>query len=72
MPTRKKNDGPFVALHTQVSGRVAAWLIEMKQEGYVTTCTDAVHQGLILLYCKLKNIEQAEEEKEPTDDEGAS
>jgi hypothetical protein len=49
MPSKKTTNGPRVILHTQVTGRVAAWLVEMKDEGYVTSYTDAIHQGLILL-----------------------
>ena len=60
MPTRKKIDGPHVALHSQISGIVAEWLIEMKDAGYVNNYTDAVNQGVVLLYEKFKTLASVE------------
>jgi hypothetical protein len=52
-----------VALHSQISGVVAEWLIEMKDAGYVNNYTDAVNRGLILLYEKFKTLAPAEGEQ---------
>ena len=60
MPTRKKIDEPHVALHSQISGIVAEWLIEMKDAGYVNNYTDAVNQGVVLLYEKFKTLASVE------------
>jgi len=60
MPTKKKIEGPTLTLHAQVSGKVAEWLIEMREDGLVTSYTDAVLQGLILLRSKFKNMGSTE------------
>jgi hypothetical protein len=60
MPTKRKIEGPTLTLHAQVTGKVAQWLIEMKQDGFVTSYTDAVLQGLILLRSKFKNVGSTE------------
>jgi hypothetical protein len=61
MPTKKmKTDGASVTLHTQVSGKVAEWLVEMKEDGYVTSYTDAVLQGLVLLHTKFSSLTRRE------------
>jgi hypothetical protein len=68
MPSKKTTNGPRVILHTQVTGRVAEWLVQMKDEGYVTSYTDAVHQGLILLHQKFMGLaeERPTTEREQT------
>jgi hypothetical protein len=60
MPTKKKIEGPSLTLHAQVSGKVAEWLIELREDGLVTSYTDAVLQGLILLHSKFKSVGSTE------------
>jgi hypothetical protein len=60
MPTKRKAEGPSLTLHTQITGKVAEWLIEMKEDGFVTSYTDAVLQGLVLLRSKFKNVGSTE------------
>ena len=49
MPSKRTANGPRVTLHTQVTGEPARWLDEMKESGFVTSYTDAVLQGIVLL-----------------------
>jgi hypothetical protein len=60
MPTKRKTEGPSLTLHAQVSGKVAEWIIQMKEDGLVTSYTDAVLQGLILLRSKFKSMGSTE------------
>ena len=60
MPTKRKIEGPTLTLHAQVNGKVAEWLIEMREDGLVTSYTDAVLQGLILLRSKFKSVGSTE------------
>jgi hypothetical protein len=50
MPTRKEMNGPQFTVHAQIAGKPALWLSAMKEAGFVTTNTDAVIQGIRLLY----------------------
>jgi hypothetical protein len=56
MPTKRKIEGPSLTLHVQVTGKVAEWLTEMKADGCVTSYTDAVLQGLVLLRGKFNSM----------------
>lgn len=60
MPSKRKIEGPSLTLHAQVTGKVAEWLIEMKTDGLITSYTDAVLQGLILLRSKFKTMGSTE------------
>lgn len=52
-----KEDRAQTTIHVRVTGKPAMWLAEMKAEGFVSTNTDAVIQGLIMLYKQYRQIE---------------
>jgi len=59
MPTRKEMDGPQFTVHAQIAGKPALWLNAMKEAGFITTNTDAVIQGIRLLYKEFIDIDAA-------------
>jgi len=55
-----KSDRAQTTIHVRITGKPAVWLAEMKDEGFVSTNTDAVIQGLIVLYKQYRQIETKE------------
>lgn len=68
MPSKRTTNGPRVTLHTQVTGEPARWLDEMKESGFVTSYTDAVLQGIVLLrrnYVALTRLDVSTMNRQP-------